>query len=712
MARRLRNACIGGAIVTLIGGFVLQTMPAHATTATQRDPAIGPHARQDAQRAQMSLQLTPARTSVVPRQPRVAARTVTVPAAASANTQLTREVFGYAPYWELSQNASWNYSLLTTVAYFGLNINGDGNFNTVNGDGTPDAGWTGWNSQALVDTFSRGHQAGTRDVLVIKQSNDATLTQLFTSSGQQTAINNVINAIASRGLDGVNVDFEGSSNPSYPNLQAQFTNFVGQLSSQVHQRWPGAFVSVATYSGSASWDGGFMNIGALAPNVDAFFIMAYDMAFGNMSGHAGPNAPLNGWTYNDTTSVAQYLTKAPASKIILGVPYYGYKWSTTSNQPYGSIVPGSGALADTYAGTQSDLSCGAQQLSQGWDGTAQSPWASWWSPATADPCGGNYNSWRELYYDNATSLAQKYDLVNGNNLRGTGMWALGFDGSSQDLWNEIATKFTVTYPFKAMHTLDAYGGVGPDAGSAPLGSSAYWRGWKIARSAAILSDASGGYVLDGYGGLHQFGGATQVSSSAYFGWDIARDVVLLPASTTSQPQGYTLDGWGGIHPFGGAPGVRGAPYWANFDIAKRLALLSDGTGGYVLDGYGGLHPFATGTNPLPPAITNASYWKGWNIARDLALTPGSTAAGVSGVTLDGWGGVHPFGAAGSASATAVWRGWDIARAVRLSPSSTPGQPQGWVMDGWGGMHPFGGVPRIYSYSYWPGQDIAVQLLVD
>ena len=131
-----------------------------------------------------------------------------------------------------------------------------------------------------------------------------------------------------------------------------------------------------------------MNIGALAPNVDAFFVMAYDMSFGNMSGHAGPNAPLNGWTYNDTLSVSQYLTKAPASKVILGVPYYGYKWSTTSNLPYASIVPGSGAIADTYAGAQGDLSCGAQQLAQGWDNTAQSPWASWWSPATGDPCGG------------------------------------------------------------------------------------------------------------------------------------------------------------------------------------------------------------------------------------------------------------------------------------------------------------------------------------
>jgi hypothetical protein len=431
-----------------------------------------------------------------------------------------------------------------------------------------------------------------------------------------------------------------------------------------------------------------------------------------MSGRAGPNAPLYGWTYNDSSSVAQYLTKAPASKVILGVPYYGYKWSTTSNQPYASIVSGSGATATTYAGVLDDLSCGAQQLNVAWDSTAQSPWASWWSPPVNDPCQGNHNSWRELYYDNAASLAKKYDLVNANNLRGAGMWALGYDGTSQDLWNAIAGKFVVTYPFKGMYTIDAYGGISADASSVPESGSGYWPNWKIIRSAALLPDSSGGYVLDGYGGLHQFGQAAPVYDEAYWnGWNIARDIVLLPSSTTTHASGYTLDGWGGLHPFGGAPATWGGAFWPNWDIAKRVALLSDGSGGYILDGWGGLHPFAVGANPMPPSIRSA-FWPNWNIARDISLTPGSTAANVSGVTLDGWGGLHPFGSAGAVLSSGFWPNWDIARAVRLSPASTAAQPQGWMMDGWGGIHPFGGAPTIYSYVYWPNRDVAAQLLVE
>jgi hypothetical protein len=206
-----------------------------------------------------------------------------------------------------------------------------------------------------------------------------------------------------------------------------------------------------------------------------------------------------------------------------------------------------------------------------------------------------------------------------------------------------------------------------------------------------------------------------VTDVAYWnGWDIARDLALLPTSTPTQPQGYTLDGLGGIHQFGGAPVVRASAYWS-IDIARRMALLSDGTGGYVMDGYGGLHPFAVGNNPMPPAISNFAYWPGWNIARDLVLVPGSTAASVAGATLDGYGNVHPFGSASGAggivSGVAYWSGWDIARSVRLSPASTATQLQGWTLDGYGGLHAFGGAPNAPMSAYW-NWDIAVGVTIN
>src|SRR3989441_6417391 len=140
------------------------------------------------------------------------------------------------------------------------------------------------------------------------------------------------------------------------------------------------------------------------------------------------------------------MATAPASKIFLGLTYYGYKWSTPTTQPFGSAVPGTPATADTYDGVLTDFACGPQQLSKAIDTASQTPWANWSSPPANDPCDGNHGSWRELYYDDATSLGLKYDLVNASNLRGTGMWALGYDGTSPDLWKELAIKFGSPWP--------------------------------------------------------------------------------------------------------------------------------------------------------------------------------------------------------------------------------------------------------------------------
>ena len=268
------------------------------------------------------------------------------------------------------------------------------------------------------------------------------------------------------------------------------------------------------------------------------------------------------------------------------------------------------------------------------------------------------------------------------------------------------------YPFKAMYTLDGFGGL--HAGnpvSPPMAGVPYWPGWKIARAAVMLSDGTGGYTLDGFGGLHQFGAAPVATGGPYWnGWDIARDVVLLPGSTATHAGGYLLDGFGGLHQFGGAPVASGAAYFSR-DIAKRVKLLPDGSGGYVLDAYGALHPFAVGTSPLPLSIADNAYWPGWNIARDFDLFSNSTAGTAAGFTLDGFGGAHPFGfTQGAPYSASYWPNYDIARSIRLDPTSTTSTPFGWTMEGNGGVHAVNGAEYLPTGPYWP-IDIAVELVV-
>ena len=360
------------------------------------------------------------------------------PRASTHSGGLQREVLGFATYWELASGnlSDVQWDKVGTVSYFGLTLNASGGFDN-------DGGMTGWNSSALTSMIGSARAQGDRVVVTIKSFSDASINPVVSNSAVgQTAIGNIIAAVRSKGLDGVNIDFEGSTSSGYPNIQTDFTNWVKALSQQLRSSIPGAYLTLDAYSGSASWDGGFMRIDTLAPYVDAFFIMAYDMTAPSDL----PNAPLAGpYTYTDTTSVDQYLAKVggDGSKVILGVPYYGYKFSTSSNA-FNAPVTG-GQATPAYSDILADIQCASgspDNLVRNWDSASSTPWLAWYSPASGDPCAGNRGSWRETYYDDAASLGAKYDLVNQRNIRGVGMWALGYDHGSTDLWQAIGQRFT------------------------------------------------------------------------------------------------------------------------------------------------------------------------------------------------------------------------------------------------------------------------------
>jgi spore germination protein YaaH len=659
---------------------------------------------------------------------------------------LQKEVFGFAPYWALAQHNSWDFKVMSTVAYFGLSVNWDGNW--INSDG----GHAGFYSQDFTDMVNQAHAAGDRVVLVIKGTGQAAVNDVVTVPAEtQLVITNTIGAIGLKGLDGVNVDFEGYTDATYPNIQAGYTNFVTQLSSAVHQQWPNAFVTADTYSGSASWDGGLMNIGAIAPVLDAMFIMSYDMAFDNMPGQAGPNAPLNGWTYNDTQSIKEYLTKAPASKIILGVPWYGYRYTTSNNGVFAAST--GGAISSRYPDVMTALAC-APGVSQNWDPISASPWAAWYSPRSGDPCGENLGAWQEIYYDNVQSLGQKYDLVNSTGIRGMGVWALGYDGGAPELWSELSTYFSCpvtinppasptttefTVPLSAgtcavnYYDVEEYDAT-LNTGWYPLarvpgttafavaegfpGSTYQFRArahstagrigtWTtsgttvaVAANATWSQPFKGLYTLDAYGGISADNSPPLSDSASWPGWRIAQAAHALPSPTPAS--GAVLDGYGGLHPYGTPMTLNLTASWPGWDIARDFAFLPDGSGGYVLDGFGGLHPFAVNGASLPVVPTLTASWPGWDIARKVVIF----SDGTGGYVMDGFGGLHPFGINAppppAATGAAYWRGWTIARDVVL----IPGTHAGYVLEGYGGLHPFSGAPALNSNASWPGWDIA------
>jgi len=415
-----------------------------------------------------------------------------------------REVFGFALASSLADPTvgypSWNFSLLTTVAFFGLHVQADGTF-------AADSGASVWNSSQLTGLITTAHSHAVKVVLtiILQDFDPATPHMCAGLAHTSTTVANTVAEVKAKGVDGVNVDYEGLNNscgtadPSW--ARHTFTGFVANLRAAMLM---GSYLSVDTYASSAADSVGFFDIAGLAPSVDSFFVMAYDLEYANYrraplscsSFCLGPTAPLSGYYYNDTSTAQQYVAVVPASKVILGVPYYGRKacvpTATPNQYPTGSVV------ADTYLDASMESTAPGAGFQAGTfvahrdanDPAGPERWDTWFNTS--------FNCTRELYWDDVQSLGAKYDLVNADKLRGVGIWNLNYGGGAPEVWALLAKKFTTTTLWFSL------GGVlasGPDASS--WGSSradVFFRGadnalWhKSWYGAWSNSESLGGYV--------------------------------------------------------------------------------------------------------------------------------------------------------------------------------------------------------------------------
>lgn len=342
-----------------------------------------------ASRAHPTVSLPPATSTPAPAPPSLA----------GAAPLQSHEIFGYAPYWTLPQSGGFDVQDLTTLAYFSVDANADGSLNQSG------AGWNGYESQDLVNLVNRSHVAGDRVVLTVtcfSQSSLNAITSDPTAPARLSAA--LIAAVSAKNLDGINFDFEGQGSADRNGL----TSLITQVSAALHAANPHWQVTMATYASAAADSAGFYDVAALAPALDGFFVMAYDM---NSRSVPSATAPLVGGGYTDTEALQQFTSVVPPSKVILGVPYYGYDWPTTD-----------GTRTAQATGGESPLSYGVIASSGHptyWDPTTQTPW-------TAYQVG---SQWHETFFDDPTSLALKAQLANSFHIAGLGIWALGMDGN-------------------------------------------------------------------------------------------------------------------------------------------------------------------------------------------------------------------------------------------------------------------------------------------
>lgn len=366
-------------------------------------------------------------------------------AAAISPNGLRKEIFGFLPYWELDSSLVLDYSRLSTIAFFGVGASAAGNLEKTK-DGKATVGWAGWTSSRMTSLINDAHRNNTRVVLTVQSFawSDAGLTKQRSLLGSATARANlakqVATAVRDRGADGVNLDFE----PLASGYGDQFVDLVKRIRTELDAVQKGYQLTFDTLGYIGNYP---IEAATAAGAADAIFIMGYDYRNGSAS-KVGSIAPLGGPTYDIADTIRAYTARVPASKLILGVPYYGRAWSTDSDKLNATNISGTknGASSTVIYTNAMPLLNEHGRRYDSVEGVA-------WTAYMRENCTATYGCvtpWRQLYVDDVEALKAKYDLVNAYGLRGAGIWALGYDGTRPELWNAIRDKFiTDTTPPRA-----------------------------------------------------------------------------------------------------------------------------------------------------------------------------------------------------------------------------------------------------------------------
>ena len=349
------------------------------------------------------------------------------------NKTSKKQVYGFLPYWNIKNLKL--HKEITQVGYFGLTIGADGNILTVV-DGETDPGYRILQSETFLNVTNQVIANGGQIELVLKQFNaDDINTFVNSKKARATFLSSLESILLAYDVSGINIDIELNGESS-PQLRHNFTLLIKELDQFLNKRFGDIQLSIDVYA-SAAKGGQLWDIPALEPNLDYFIIMAYDFHRSN-SIQAGPVAPLLGgskyWDSDINSHLKEFLQVVPSKKLLLGIPFYGYEWQTTSTEAQSQTFPDTGQ-AVVYKRIQELLSGEAgYEVTEYWNEEALSPYLTY--TITTDQGEETFM----LYYDNARSIAYKLDYVNQLDLGGIAIWALGYEGENEELWQVIKSK--------------------------------------------------------------------------------------------------------------------------------------------------------------------------------------------------------------------------------------------------------------------------------
>jgi spore germination protein len=352
---------------------------------------------------------------------------------------LTREVYGYLPYWRIDSGTvdRIQYELVSTIAIFGLGIKADGSIDTTL------AGYKDYVGDDVAAITNAAHDKGVRVVPTFQLFDSGSLTKLSAFLGSAAAqtrfIGQALDLMAARKADGANLDFEPLPAAQTPAYLA----FVAKFGAAMRARLPGATLVNATSAGA----GKDLVLG-LVPLVDRQLIMTYNYRWSG-STVTGAIAPLDNATRTVKLHIERILQWVPASRVLMGVPYYGYDWPVTANVPNATVQANKttfGAVKSVTYASARDFLAAHPEVPRQYDALEGSGFYTYWDATKL--------TWRQVYFDDERSLADKYDYALTTGLAGVGIWTLDNDRGYPELADLLRAKF-----YAPVHSVTVVGSV-------------------------------------------------------------------------------------------------------------------------------------------------------------------------------------------------------------------------------------------------------------
>lgn len=336
-------------------------------------------------------------------------------------------VYGYLPYW--TRSSARFPGPLTHVSYFSLGIQADGRLLDLSTK-EQEAGYRAYKAGVLNNLRTELPEGKKLELTITMMDQDAI--PLFINSPEARArfVQDIKTIASTSPITGINIDIEYNGLVDDA-IQENFAMLMKETRAVLQEQRPSKSLSIASYSDAGTIKR-LTDLGRVEPYVDHIIMMAYDY-HRRISPQAGPNSPLYGkkegkWESDILSDLSDITKSVPPEKILLGIPFYGYQWEIEDpNNPNSFTIPRSGSTV-TYEHIV-PLKSGPG-VTRFFDPLAFSPYLRF--EKRGKPI--------VLYYDDPESLSYKISLARSAGLGGIAIWALGYEGYTNELWDVIAGK--------------------------------------------------------------------------------------------------------------------------------------------------------------------------------------------------------------------------------------------------------------------------------